>query len=144
MKETQISVLSHDEIQKKLHTKLNTFMASRGLYKAVVRNIPIFLTKEEFFLGLNVSLPVNQWYFVHGGSQTPSMVALLAYSGPQSSLTRPTGQFSQHNLAIHHNTTEYSVAYFGFEDADILKQFIQKYDKFQVNDGKRTYDLQVS
>jgi hypothetical protein len=71
---------SHDEVQKKLHTKLNTFMAARGLYKAVVRNIPIFLSKEEFFLGLNVSLPVNQWYFVHGGSQTPSMVALLAYS----------------------------------------------------------------
>jgi hypothetical protein len=43
-------------------------MASRGLYKAVVRNIPIFLTKEEFFLGLNVSVSVNQWYFVHGGS----------------------------------------------------------------------------
>jgi len=25
----------------------------------VVRNIPIFLTKEEFFLGLNVSVSVN-------------------------------------------------------------------------------------
>jgi hypothetical protein len=34
-------------------------MATRGLYKAVVRKIPIFLSKEEFFLGLNVSLPVN-------------------------------------------------------------------------------------
>jgi hypothetical protein len=72
------------------------------------------------------------------------MVALLAYSGPQSSLARPTGQFSQHNLAIHHNTTEYSVAYFGFEEPETLRQFIEKYDKFQVNDGKRTHELQVT
>lgn len=110
-------------------------MATRGLYKAVVRNIPIFLSKDEFFLGLNVSLPVNQWYFVHGGSQTPSMVALLAYSqqGLQGA-ARPTGHFSQHNLAIHHNTTEYSVAYFGFEELATLKEFIAKYDKFQVDD----------
>ena len=59
-------------------------MATRGLHKAVVRKIPIFLSKDEFYLGLNVSLPINQWHFVHGGSQSPSMVALLAYSTPNT------------------------------------------------------------
>jgi len=32
--------------------------------------------------------------------------------------------FSQHNLAIHHNTTEFSVAYFGFENEAIMNTFI--------------------
>jgi len=53
-----ISKESHDELQKSLHLKLNTFLTTRGLYKAVVRKIPIFLNKDEFILGLNVSLPV--------------------------------------------------------------------------------------
>jgi hypothetical protein len=43
-------------------------MPHRGLFKAVVRQIPTFLSKEEFYLGLNVNLPVTDWYFVHGGS----------------------------------------------------------------------------
>ena len=59
-------------MQAKLHSKLTTFVANRGLFKAIVRNIPAFLTKNEFYLGLNVSLPVTQWYFCQGGSQAPS------------------------------------------------------------------------
>jgi len=39
-------------------------MATRGLFKAVVRNIPTILSKEDFYIGLNVSLPVNQWYYI--------------------------------------------------------------------------------
>ena len=50
------------------------------------------------------------------------MVALLAYSMNQQNIQR---NFSQHNLAIHHNTIEYSVAYFGFEELATLTQFIQ-------------------
>ena len=38
-------------------------MTTRGLHKAVVRKIPAFLTKNEFWYGIDVSLPVNQWYF---------------------------------------------------------------------------------
>ena len=74
---------NHTKVQESLHAWLHTYMASRGLYKAVVRNIPLFLHKDEFYLGLNLKIPVNQWYFVHGGSHTPSMVALLAYSSSQ-------------------------------------------------------------
>jgi hypothetical protein len=55
-------------------------MANRGLFKAIVRNIPSFLTKNEFYLGLNVSLPVTQWYFCQNGSQAPSSVALSAWA----------------------------------------------------------------
>ena len=51
--------MGHQEVQQKLHQKLNTFVATRGLYKAVVRNIPTILSKEDFYIGLNVSLPIN-------------------------------------------------------------------------------------
>ena len=118
-------------------------MATRGLYKAVVRNIPAFLSKDEFYLGLNVTLPVNQWYFCQGGSQAPSAVALTAWThslsqatsnvgshhggiGSQSSTTGlslgtlPTRSYAQLGAA----SQEYSVAYFGFDSAEIMEQFI--------------------
>ena len=53
------------------------------------------------------------------------------------------GGFSQHNLAIHHNTTEFSVAYFGFDDKDTMDLFIKKYDNFMVDDTKHKYVLQI-
>lgn len=77
----------HIESSQKLNMWLHTFMASRGLYKAVVRRIPAFLSKNEFYLGLNVSLPVNQWYFCQGGSQAPSAVALTAWTHSLSQAT---------------------------------------------------------
>ena len=54
------------------------------------------------------------------------------------------GGFSLHNLAIHHNTTEFSVAYFGFDDRGTMELFIKKYDNFIVDDTKHKYILQVS
>lgn len=103
-------------------------MAARGLYKAVVRRIPSFLSKNEFYLGLNVSLPVNQWYFCQGGSQAPSSVALTAWthSLSQNVQTGASSQSSTTGLSLGTLPTrsyamlgaasqEYSVAYFGFD-----------------------------
>jgi hypothetical protein len=42
---------------------------------------------------------------------------------------------------MHHNTTEYSVAYFGFEDYETMKSFVAKYDNFVVDDQRRKYVL---
>ena len=40
---------------------------------------------------------------------------------------------------------EYSVAYFGFDSASVMEQFIEKYDNFVVEvDNKRKYSLEVS
>ena len=40
---------------------------------------------------------------------------------------------------------EYSVAYFGFDSAEIMEQFIAKYNNFVVEvDQKRKYCLEVS
>ena len=40
---------------------------------------------------------------------------------------------------------EYSVAYFGFDSAEIMEQFIAKYNNFVVEvDQKRKYSLEVS
>jgi len=40
---------------------------------------------------------------------------------------------------------EYSVAYFGFDSAEIMEQFVAKYDNFIVEvDQKRKYCLEVS
>lgn len=122
-------------------------MASRGLFKAVVRRIPSFLSKNEFYLGLNVSLPVNQWYFCQGGSQAPSAVALTAWTqslsqgignNPGSSKfssttglslgTLPTRSYAMLGAA----SQEYSVAYFGFDSSQIMDQFIAKYNNFVV------------
>jgi Smg-4/UPF3 family len=78
------------------------------------------------------------------------MVALLAYSTPNTQQyqsgapVKQTGGFSQHNLAIHHNTTEFSVAYFGFDNIETMETFIRKYDNFIVDDTKHKYLLQVS
>jgi hypothetical protein len=75
------------------------------------------------------------------------MVALLAYNTPNTQqylnggTAKLTGGFSQHNLAIHHNTTEFSVAYFGFEEKLTLEQFIKKYDNFIVDDQRHKYLL---
>jgi len=42
-------------------------------------------------------------------------------------------------------STEYSVAYFGFDDIKVMEQFIAKYDKFVVEVEKgRKYNLQVT
>ena len=41
--------MDHVALQIRNHTRPSTWMASRGLYKAVVRKIPAFLTKTEFF-----------------------------------------------------------------------------------------------
>ena len=108
-------------------------MATRGLYKAVVRNIPAFLSKNEFYLGLNVTLPVNQWYFCQGGSQAPSAVALTAWthslssgvSGSSSSTSGLSlGSLPIRNFAILGASSEYSMAYFGFDNLETMEQFI--------------------
>lgn len=40
---------------------------------------------------------------------------------------------------------EYSVAYFGFDNAEIMDQFIGKYNNFVVEvDQRRKYSLEVS
>ena len=40
---------------------------------------------------------------------------------------------------------EYSVAYFGFDNAEIREQFIEKYNNFVVEvDQRRKYSLEVS
>ena len=77
-------------------------MPTRGLYKAVVRHIPTFLSKDEFYLGLNVSLPVNQWYFQQGGSKQPSQVGV-------------------NSGRLYQIGNEYSVAYFGFDNKQTLE-----------------------
>ena len=117
-------------------------MATRGLYKAVVRNIPAFLSKNEFYLGLNVSLPVNQWYFCQGGSQAPSAVALTAWTHSLSSGVSTSsssmnsglslGSLPIRNFAILGASTEYSVAYFGFDNLTTMEEFIARYNNFVV------------
>ena len=87
------------------------------------------MSKPDFYLGLNVSLPVNQWYFVPCGSQTPSLVALHAFGGKiQSNYANP----------------ETSLAYFGFDERATLLEFVTKYDKFVVNVEKKKFVLKVS
>ena len=119
-------------------------MSSRGLFKAIVRKIPSFLTKNEFYLGLNVSLPVNQWYFCPCGSQAPSAVALSAWDNTLSSA------FASNSLSMRvsgrfHGTKEFSVAYFGFDDPSTLEQFISKYNNFVIElDHKQKFELEVS
>jgi len=110
-------------MQTKLHSKLSTFMATRGLFKAIVRNIPSFLTKNEFYLGLNVSLPVTQWYFCQGGSQAPSSVALSAWAN-NSSISSNAFFYSSLSLRVYGmfgGSQEFSVAYFGFDDEATLQ-----------------------
>ena len=123
-------------------------MATRGLYKAVVRNIPAFLSKNEFYMGLNVTLPVNQWYFCHGGSQAPSAVALSTWTHSLSSGTamNNTGSLSlgslRNNYAILGASAEYSMAFFGFDNLETMEQFIAQYNNFVVEvDQKRKYSL---
>lgn len=121
---------THAQINSQLNARLHTFMPSRGLFKAVVRNIPSFLSKDEFYLGLNVSLPVNQWYFHQSGSQPTS--AFVSQSGGR-------------NYSLLGSSAEYSVAYFGFDDKEVLSEFIRKYNNFVVEvDHKRKYVLQVT
>jgi hypothetical protein len=130
----------HDQLQRLINTKPNTYLPQRGLYKAIVRKIPTFLSKDEFWLGLNCTFPVANWYFCPRGSQPPSLVALLCF---ESSIARPQ-QFSQAALALHHSCTEFSVAYFGFDDQATMHQFIERYQGFQISDGQRNYALEVS
>jgi hypothetical protein len=80
------------------------------LFKAVVRQIPTFLTKDEFYLGLNVSLPINQWYFEQGGSQTPSASAF-----GESGMSGNSPNYFSYSLS---EGMTYSVAYFGFDDKE--------------------------
>ena len=101
-------------------------MANRGLFKAIVRNIPSFLTKNEFYLGLNVSLPINQWYFCQGGSQAPSSVALSAWAN-NSSVSSNAYLYRSLSMQVYGlfgGSQEFSVAYFGFDNEDTLKKFI--------------------
>jgi len=101
-------------------------MANRGLFKAIVRNIPSFLTKNEFYLGLNVSLPINQWYFCQGGSQAPSSVALSAWAN-NSSVSSNAYLYRSLSMRVYGlfgGSQEFSVAYFGFDNEDTLKKFI--------------------
>ena len=113
-------------------------MATRGLYKAVVRNIPAFLSKDEFYLGLNVTLPVNQWYFCQGGSQAPSAIALSAWTHSLSSgvTSKNTGSLSlgsiRNNYAILGASAEYSIAFFGFDNIETMELFIAEYNNFVV------------
>jgi hypothetical protein len=119
-------------------------MANRGLFKAIVRNIPSFLTKNEFYLGLNVSLPVTQWYFCQGGSQAPSSVALSAWAHSSSNAFHYSS-LSMRVFGRFGGSQEFSVAYFGFDDTETLHQFIKKYDNFVIEvDHKQKYVLQVS
>jgi Smg-4/UPF3 family len=122
-------------------------MATRGLFKAIVRNIPSFLTKNEFYLGLNVALPVSQWYFCQGGSQAPSSVALSAWAN-NSQLSSNSFFYSSLSMRVYGmfgGSQEFSVAYFGFDDEDTLSQFIKKYDNFVIEvDNKQKFVLQVS
>ena len=101
-------------------------MVNRGLFKAIVRNIPSFLTKNEFYLGLNVSLPINQWYFCQGGSQAPSSVALSAWAN-NSSVSSNAYLYRSLSMRVYGlfgGSQEFSVAYFGFDNEDTLKKFI--------------------
>lgn len=134
----QIKVQSvHEKVNEHLNKNLETHMPHRGLFKAVVRQIPTFLSKEEFYLGLNVNLPVTDWYFVHGGSQTPSASALGQESG-----TSGTPNYFSYSLQ---EGITYSIAYFGFDDETTMNSFIRKYDNFVVEvDQKRKYVLQVT
>ena len=129
-----------------------------------MRRIPSFLSKNEFYLGLNVSLPVNQWYFCQGGSQAPSTVALTAWTqslsqaissssslSAQSKFNRSTTGLSLGSLPTRSYamlgaaSAEYSVAYFGFDNSEIMDQFITKYNNFIVEvDQRRRYTLEVS
>jgi hypothetical protein len=86
-----------------------------------VRNIPTILSREDFFLGLNCTLPINQWYYVQGGSQPPSIVALHAFAGNSNAPIR--GLLG---------SQEFSVAYFGFEERETMQLFIDKYNNFVV------------
>jgi hypothetical protein len=119
-------------------------MATRGLFKAIVRNIPSFLTKNEFYLGLNVSLPVTQWYYCQGGSQAPSSVALSAWAHNSSATSNAFfyNSLSMRVFGRFGGSQEFSVAYFGFDDQETLDQFIKKYDNFVIEvDHKQKFVL---
>ena len=136
--------MTHRKMQQKLHTRLSTFIMTRGLHKAIVRNIPSFLSKNEFFLGLNVSLPINQWYFCQGGSQAPSSVALsaLTHNSSLSSNAYLYSSLAVRAYAMLGGSPEYSVAYFGFDDEATLAQFISKYNNFTIEvDNKQKHVL---
>lgn len=96
-----------------------------------MRNIPAILSRDDFFLGLNCALPINQWLFVRAGSKSPGTVALAAYAAGGSSRPLFAAQ-------------EYSVAYFGFEARETMLRFIEKYNNFEVTvDARRKYYLNV-
>ena len=55
------------------------------------------------------------------------------------------GSLPIRNFSILGASTEYSVAYFGFDDIKVMEEFIAKYDKFVVEvDKGRKYSLQVT
>jgi hypothetical protein len=55
------------------------------------------------------------------------------------------GSLPVRNYSVLGASKEYSIAYFGFDSADTLHQFIDKYNNFVVEvDQKKEYTLQVT